>query len=61
MPDPKASEAARELSRARWGASRANRLADELATRADEIDPERAARLRERLDERAEVDRGPAR
>ena len=44
------AEAGRALSRKRWGSTRPNRLAQELAERADELDAETRAQLRERLD-----------
>lgn len=51
MTTAAASEAARLLSRQRWGSTRANRLVDELVERVEEIDPEQAALLRDRLED----------
>jgi hypothetical protein len=49
MGAAQASEAGRQLARARWGDQHVRRLVDELAQRRDEITPEAAARLREAL------------
>jgi polyhydroxyalkanoate synthesis regulator phasin len=51
MNDAAASEAARTLSRARWGSTRVRSLVDELVARVGEIEPEQADRLRERLEQ----------
>ena len=49
--DAAASEAARTLSRARWGSTRVSRLVDELIARIGEVDPEVAERLAAALDQ----------
>ena len=49
------SEAARALSRARWGDTRVRHLVDELVDRVEELDPVTAERLRARLDESREA------
>ena len=55
MSDTAASEAARELIRRRWGNTRPNRLAHELAARVDELDDEEAELLRAALADREAV------
>jgi hypothetical protein len=53
MSDPEASsEAARTLSRTRWGSTRTDRLVSELAQRREQISDESAAVLRELVAER---------
>jgi hypothetical protein len=51
MTDADASEAARELSRHRWGDTRVRTLVDELVRRVADVDAEQAERLRAVLDE----------
>jgi hypothetical protein len=50
MNSPVASEAARQLSQARWGPQRPTRLARELAERVDELPPAERERLRMALE-----------
>ena len=52
MSNAASSEAARLLSLARWGSTRPQRLAEELAERASEIPPDERRRLLEALQKR---------
>jgi hypothetical protein len=45
MSDPQSSEAARLLALQRWGTTKLDRLADELVSRRDELDPNERERL----------------
>jgi hypothetical protein len=51
MADAATSEAARALSRARWGDSRVRTLVAELVSRRDELSDEQRAALRQVADE----------
>ena len=51
MSSPAASEAARQLSLARWGSRKPTRLAREVAQRVDELPPAERERLRMALDQ----------
>lgn len=51
---PNASEAARELSRMRWGSTRTDRLIAELHDRADQLGAKQLGELQELVDEATE-------